>query len=357
MHRRKFLGAALAAASAPAVGWAAAGDPSYLAAAKEADGGYALFGLDAAGADIFRIPLPARGHAATAHSAVAEAVAFARRPGTFALVIDCATGREKARLTAPEGRHFYGHGTFIEGGTVLATTENDIATGQGRIGFWSRADGYMRIGEVATHGIGPHDIRTMPDGSLVVANGGILTDPKAGDGREKLNLDTMQPNLAFLTAGGTLTDLVELEPELHQNSIRHLAVARDGTVAFAMQWEGDPDMAPPLLGLVKRGEDPRLLAAPYPEHVGMRGYAGSIAFDTAGSCVAITSPKGGRVHRFDREGFLDAPRRADVCGIATAEAGLIATDGFGGVLWIDGAHVQPLQAAHRAWDNHLIRIG
>ena len=186
-------------------------------------------------------------------------VAFARRPGTFALVIDCARGALVSRLTAPEGRHFYGHGAFIQGGTVLATTENEIETGEGRVGLSSRADGYARIGDVPTGGIGPHELRRMPDG-LVVANGGIRTHPDKG--REKLNIDAMRPNLAYLTEEGELTETVELEPDLHRNSIRHLAVRDDGLVAFAMQCPFSPlggwrDNALPPVALWQTGAPPR----------------------------------------------------------------------------------------------------
>lgn len=142
--RRGFLTSLLASAAVPSLSWADAGDPAYLAAARGLDGSYALFGLSPAGKDLFRIPLPGRGHAAAAHPDAPEAVAFARRPGTFALVIDCARGDVAHRLTAPEGHHFYGHGTFVAGGDVLCTSENNIDSGEGRIGLWSRRDGYRR---------------------------------------------------------------------------------------------------------------------------------------------------------------------------------------------------------------------
>ncbi|MEC7299045.1 MAG: DUF1513 domain-containing protein, partial [Pseudomonadota bacterium] len=142
--RRGFLASLLAASTMPRLSWADAGNPAYLSAAREGDGGYALFGLSETGADVFRIPLPGRGHAATAHPTAPEAVAFARRPGTFALVIDCVTGHVAHRLESPSGRHFYGHGAFVAGGDILCTTENDIDSGEGRIGFWSRREGYAR---------------------------------------------------------------------------------------------------------------------------------------------------------------------------------------------------------------------
>lgn len=352
MRRRQFLGALIASTGVPALSWADAGNPMFLAAAREADGAYALFGLDKAGQDLFRIPLPTRGHAATAHPSAPEAVAFARRPGTYALVIDCVNGAVTHRLQAPQGRHFYGHGAFIAGGDLLVTSENDIATGQGMLGLWSRREGYRRVGERASGGIGPHEILHLGDDVLAVANGGIHTHPDRG--RDKLNLDTMRPNLSYVTLDG-VQEVVTLAPELHQLSIRHLA-AQDGQVAFAMQYQGDLSDEVPLLGLHRRGAPPVLAQAGFAEQLAMKGYAGSVAI--AGGEVAITSPRGGRVHLFDRAGgFLRRTLRRDVCGVAAGAQGLIVTDGMGGVLQLDTEEARALRKAPRAWDNHLIRLG
>ncbi|WP_407495338.1 DUF1513 domain-containing protein [Pseudooceanicola sp. MF1-13] len=349
--RRHFLASLLAASAMPRLSWADAGNPSYLAAAREPDGGYALFGLDGQGRDLFRIALPGRGHAAAAHPDAPEAVAFARRPGTFALVIDCTTGLVAHRLDAPQGSHFYGHGAFIAGGDILCTTENHIDSGEGRIGFWSRRAGYKRVGEIASGGIGPHEILALPEDGLAVANGGIRTHPDQG--RDKLNLDKMRPNLAYATVDG-VEEVVELSDDLHQASIRHLASDGD-LVAFAMQWQGDLSDPVPLMGLHRRGDAPVLCQADLAEQLAMNGYAGSVAM--AGGQVGITSPRGGRVHLFSRDGaFQGAVMRGDVCGLAPRGAGLLATDGMGGVLALAQDHIEPLAVAPRAWDNHLIRI-
>lgn len=353
MRRRMFLGALLASASLPAPGWADAGDPAFLAAARTRDGAHVLFGLTATGDDLFAIPLPDRGHAAAAHPTASEAVAFARRPGRFALVIDCVSGRVTHRLTAPPGRHFYGHGAFVADGEILVTTENHVESGTGRLGLWARSDGYARLGEVASGGIGPHEILALPDDSLVVANGGIRTHPDHG--RDKLNLDRMRPNLSYLTLEGGVSERVELDPELHKASIRHLA-AQDGQVAFAMQWQGEPTAAVPLLGLHRRGTAPRLCAADLAEQIALNGYAGSVAI--SGDRVVLTAPRGGRTHVFGTDGrFRGAIRRRDVCGVAGGPSGMILTDGGGGILRIDGSEIRPLRVADRAWDNHLVRIG
>lgn len=353
--RRHVLGVLAAATAMPRLGWADAGSPAYLAAAREPSGAHALFGLDASGRDLFRIALPDRGHAAAAHPEAPEAVAFARRPGRFALVIDCVSGRMAHRLDAPAGRHFYGHGAYFDGGEILATSENDIETGAGRIGLWSRSRGYARIGEIASGGIGPHEIRAGSDQVLVVANGGIRTHPDSG--RDKLNLAEMRPNLSYLSLSGALLEQVELSPDLRQNSIRHLAQSPDGQVAFAMQWQGDPGAAVPLLGLHRRGTQPVLVKADLAEQMAMEGYAGSVASASDGRSVGITSPRGGRLHLFDTGGrFQASHRRADICGLAPGPGGFVATDGLGGILRGAEIALYRLNVAERAWDNHLVAI-
>jgi hypothetical protein len=353
MATRRALLAGLAALALPRPGWAEVGHPAYLAAAREADGRFALHGLSAAGASLFAVPLPARGHAAAAHPTRAEAVAFARRPGTFALVIGCATGAIRHRLTPPDGRQFNGHGALSAKGAMLYTSEVVAATNEGRVGLWETG-GYARIGEWASGGIGPHDLRRLADGRLAVANGGIATDPTD---RTKLNLDSMRPNLAILTAEGRLDDRMTLTADLRQNSIRHLALAPGGTIAFAMQWEGDPAEAVPLLGLWKPGQPPRLCPPPEREALAMRGYAASIAFSGDGRQVGLTSPRGGRVQVFGSDGSaLASLPRADVSGIAPAPGGFVVTDGSGVVAALEDGGLRPLSSAPVAWDNHLVAL-
>ncbi|MDT8853606.1 DUF1513 domain-containing protein [Paracoccaceae bacterium Fryx2] len=349
--RRAFL-AGFAALALPFPTWADAGSPAFLAAAREGDG-YRLHGLSAAGESLFSLPLPARGHAAAAHPDRPLAVAFARRPGTFALVIDCAGGTAGHRLTPPEGRQFNGHGVFSAGGEVLYTSEVVAETSQGRIGLWETA-GFTRIGEWASGGIGPHDLKRLADGSLIVANGGIATDP--GD-RSKLNLPDMRPNLTRLSATGTVLDQAELPPGLHRNSIRHLALGPDGRIAFAMQWEGDPAEPVPLLGLWTPGHPALLCPARPAEALRMRGYAGSVAMTPAGE-MAITSPRGGVVMLFGRDGApLATHSRADICGVAADASGqLVASDGLGSLWRVGTEGLTLLTSRASAWDNHLVPV-
>ena len=136
--RREILTGLAASALLPAQAWSAVGSPVAISAARKPDSTYILVGLGQNGDLTFQVPLPGRGHAAAAHPYDAEVVASARRPGTFAVVIDCAEGHIKQQLIAPKGRHFYGHATFSANGEYPFTTENAYDTGEGRIGVWDR---------------------------------------------------------------------------------------------------------------------------------------------------------------------------------------------------------------------------
>lgn len=355
--RRGFVAGLMAASLLPRPGWAEAGAPDYLATARMADGSYGLCGLTVSGAEVFRLPLPGRGHAAAAHPDRPEAVAFARRPGTFAVVIDCRTGQVGARLEAGEGRHFYGHGVFSRDGGLLFAAENDFGAGRGVIGVREVARGYAKIGELSSGGVGPHEITRLPGTDvLVVANGGIDTHPDAG--RLDLEIPLMRPNLSYVGADGALLDQVELTAELRRNSIRHLSVRADGLVAFAMQWHGDAGEVPALLGLHRMGQSVALLRADDPVQAAMQGYAGSVAFSADGRLVGISSPPGGQVQVFDAEtgGYHGRLAAADVCGLGAGPEGFVVTSGTGETIGFDGAQEVWRQAHERNWDNHLVRI-
>ena len=354
-NRRGFLAGLLATSLVPHPTWADAGSPSYLSAAALPNGSYVLCGIGADLNVVFQIPLPERGHAATAHPTRPEAVAFARRPGTFAIVIDCMSGTSKARLTAPQGRHFYGHGTFSQDGNWLFTTENDYEAGQGRIGVWDVVAGYKRTAEFPSGGIGSHDIKRLPDTDiLVVANGGIDTHPDTG--RTKLNIPMMRSNLSYIN-DGKIIEVAELTPDLRKNSIRHIAVSKTGQVAFGMQWQGDTE-ATALVGTHRRGEAPVILGIPKNRVRDMQGYIGSIAFGADNTTIATTSPRGGMVHLFDEQSgkFLKSHKATDASGVAPSETSFVITSGLGVIRNIDNPKRYHELDLRFAWDNHLVSV-
>ena len=353
--RRSFLTGLLASGLAPYASWADAGSPAYLAAAKVPSGGFALFGLSAAGARLFEIPLPGRGHAAAAHPSRPLAVAFARRPGHFALVIDCATGETVRRLDTPDGSHFYGHGVFSADGGVLFTTENDYETGRGMIGVWDAAGGFARLGAIPSGGVGPHELRLMPDGgTLVIANGGIETHPDAG--RQKLNIPFMRPNLSYVSFDGALVDKVEPPEDWHKNSMRHIAVNGDGLVAIACQWQGAMTEVPPLLATHRLGEKLEFHALGPRAEAELQGYLGSVAFSGSGDEIAVTGPRGGMAFVTDAGGRVSRRLdQRDICGVAPGQDGFVFTTGEGRVL-ADGGAAHDMATHDCAWDNHLVPI-
>lgn len=158
----------LATGLVPQNTWAETGKPQFLSAAKRPDGTYVLCGLNSDMQIAFELPLPARGHAAAAHPKLAEAVVFARRSGNCAIVLDCTRGTEMARLTAPQGRHFYGHGAYSQDGKLLFITENDYENARGIVGVWDVSMGYRCVREFSSGGVGPHDVKLMPDGKASV---------------------------------------------------------------------------------------------------------------------------------------------------------------------------------------------
>lgn len=354
--RRTFLSGAIAAALPANSGWADVGSPQYLSAARTQNGLHHLVGLDEDIQKVFSVALPSRGHAAACHPDRPEAVVFARRPGRYAIVLDCLTGTVLAQLPANTERHFYGHGVFSQDGSRLYTTENAYELGEGRIGVWAADDGYRRVGEMWSGGIGPHDIKLLSaSGILVVANGGIDTHPESG--RTKLNLPTMQSNLTYLSVHGEILEQVETEPELRLNSIRHLDVRSDDLVAFACQWQADPFFDLMLQGTHRRGETLSWLALGRADRTPT--YAGSIAFSRNGMRIGVTYPRSGgladwRLGDPCPGGWHDLK---DACGIAMRRSGFLVSSGTGTVaLLLENQWLRELHASTLSWDNHLITI-
>ena len=233
---------------------AARGEVELFAAARRDDRGTysaALFSLD--GGDLRAVELPERGHDIALRPGSGEWVAFARRPGRFGVAVPT-DGRPPVWFNSKPDRHFFGHGVYSADGKLLYTTENDYRNAQGIIGVRDATDVYRQIGEFPARGMEPHDVALLADGrTMVIANGGIKTHPDSG--ADELNLPDMKPSLVYVDlATGDLVEEQMLAPELHQLSIRHLALAAGDTVVFGCQYRGPEGDAPPLLGFHRRGD-------------------------------------------------------------------------------------------------------
>ena len=337
-------------------------DAAFVAAAKKADGSFAVVLLSADGHLVREVALSARGHDIAIHRASAKAVVFARRPGTFAVAFALDGRREPAIFTADPGRHFYGHGAFSADGRLLYVSENDIANARGVVGQYDVEAGFKRIGEFPSFGVGPHEIILMADGkTLAIANGGIDTVPESG--RENLNLEDMAPSLVLVDATtGTLIANHTLDAGLHRLSIRHIAADAGGKVWFGGQWEGDASATPELIGRAGRDSALHLITPQAALGASLKGYIGSMAASADGRIIAASAPKAGRILYIDT-GTGEVRAQSDLkdgCGIAgDHEDDFAVTSGLGAFRHeVPGRSIiSESTVAGLAFDNHLRKIG
>ncbi|RFC64522.1 DUF1513 domain-containing protein [Fulvimarina endophytica] len=307
------------------------------------------------------MPLPDRGHDVAFDPVFSRAVAFARRPRTFAIVFDPSTGHVERSLASPQGRHFFGHGFFSPDGRLLYATENDMAAARGLVGVYDVERAFARIGEFDAHGMDTHEALLMPDGeTIVLANGGIETHPDYG--RQKLNLPTMDPSLVFLDRRtGDLLAQHRLPAALHQLSVRHLAIDGASQVWFGCQYEGPAADLPQLVGFATPDAGMTLADLPREGLTGLSNYVGSVAASRDGARIALASPRGGRLLVLDaRDGrLLQSRAMADGCGLAPASSGFLATSGEGAILTPGRASGFGEGAGTRApchFDNHVLSL-
>ncbi|MCY4050454.1 MAG: DUF1513 domain-containing protein [Gammaproteobacteria bacterium] len=333
----------------------------YASACENQQGGFEVVCFPPDGTSTSKIMLPDRGHSITMRPNETEAILFARRPGTFAIAFHPGTGRLIQSLGSHQGRCFCGHGVFEPEGRLVYATENDFENGRGVIGVYDANENYRRIKEIPSHGIGPHEIKLYPDGqTLVVANGGILTHPELP--RVKMNLPTMESSLCYINReNGKLLAKFSLTEQFRQLSIRHIDINSAGIVGIAMQYKGPSGNLVPLIGMHDGSRQIMLIDEPHSVIRSMKNYCGSIAFDSSGEVLAVSSPLGGCVTFWDTTApdFLSSVNIKDVCGISpSTNNGEFLVSGRGTLAFVQARSGQKELLALAAyddiqWDNHL----
>jgi uncharacterized protein len=316
--------------------------------------------LEAEGLAVFA--LPARGHGFT-RLPDGRVLLVARRPGTFAAILDPGAPERTAQWLAPiAGHRFAGHAAVSPEGRLLATSEIDAETGQGAIvpRDWETGQPLGRF----PVGIEPHDVLFAQEGArLVVAVGGIAraADVK-GPAMNAGNIDSALVELDPVSGRVIMRHV--LQSAMKSLSLRHLALAPDGkTVAFGMQ-DQDRSELRPVMGLLSLGRGIELLPLPADDEGALRSYIGSVAIEGSGAYVAATSPKGGLagLWRMSDGRWLDGFKQQDVCGLAAGEDGgsFWVTSGLGDVVKLGtgdtGFTVSGQWQAPAAFDNHLLRL-
>jgi hypothetical protein len=246
---------------------------------------------------------------------------------------------------------------FHKDGEWFYTTENDTAdAGRGVLGVY-RLEGrqLVRVGEHATQGIGPHQLLWMPDNeTLVIANGGIRTE---ADSREMMNLDAMEPSLVLLRRDGTLVSKEQLPEQM--NSVRHLAVAADGTVVSGQQYEGDAMDRIPLLAIKRPGQAFQHFPLGEAQRQIMNQYTASLAIHDELRLLAVTAPRGNKVFIWDLDSteLRQAAHVPDCAGVAAVTEGFVVSSGQGRCRLFDCRAERiastPLDLPAGLWDNHL----
>ena len=197
--RRQWLQGMALLAATPIHTWAQPSSTTTRFAAAwavEADLFVGVLQLPARAADALIVmhahAVPTRAHGMT-QLANGDLLFTSRRPGDWLLRIT-PKGQEQWHWIEPD-RAFNGHVIASRDGLHLYTTETDLADSQGLIGVRD-VHTLEKVTEWRTGGMDPHQLLLDTDGSLMVANGGIPTQPETG--RRKLKLDHMDSSIARL---------------------------------------------------------------------------------------------------------------------------------------------------------------
>lgn len=317
--------------------------------------------FDLHGQLINKVALPARAHQVIPiKSKPGHALVFARRPGNYVLEIDFTRGEVVNHISVSDGQRFYGHGALIKNDSILLTAENDYKNGKGLIVLRDRKT-HQVIEQYDSGGVGPHQLAVMPNSTenlIVIANGGIQTHPEQS--RKKLNIDSMQPNLAYMALEtGQIEGKFELENK--QLSIRHLDVSAQGKVVAGLQYQGASTDDVPL-AISHHGEDKlSLLKADNNTWRKMKQYTASVCINSKSNTVAITCPKADLLTfwQLDSNDFIASHKLKDGAGATLIDDVFIASTGRGRIISQNNP-LKPYQVNadfdNLRWDNHMTVI-
>ena len=333
---------------------ATAPPPATLVAAWDDAAGHRVGVLTAAGDGDLRVEaalsVPTRAHGLLAETG-GSLLAVARRPGDWLLRFGRDGRRLREHWIGPEAR-FNGHLLLSPDGRRLYSTETELDGGAGRIGVRDTASLEL-LASWPTHGLDPHELMWDADGTLLVANGGIPTQPETG--RAKRGLERMDPSLVRLDpADGRLLGQWRLEdPRL---SVRHLA--RQGArTAIALQAEHDDPARRAAASVLALFDGARLRLAETPPR-SMAGYGGSVA--GASGRFFVGCPRAGGTGCWHADGtWLGFAPLEEACALAARGAG-VWSGGRDRGRWADGprAAAAPVDtgAAGLRLDNHWIAL-
>lgn len=334
-----------------------AGSEYFINGHHDKAGRFYISSFDVGGNERFRLPLPQMPHSFAVDPVNSHrVVSLPGLPGTQAVVMDIATGKKLTQFTSRPGRHFNGHGVFSADGKLLFSSENIVKNSAGVITV-RETEHFRFLRELPGHGLGPHDIRMMPDGkTLVLASGGLLTHPDTG--KYYLNLNQMKTALLFIDSDdGKL--LMRREIPVDKLSIRHLDVSADGTVLVACQYVGRRNM-PKLVGVQRGDGDIEMLDIDEDTLWLMNNYTASAV--VAGNVAVVSCPRGNQLTCWDlqQKKLIKSIEINDVGGVQVSadKRSFIASANIGELYRIDAKSlkVTPLDNVWQnvKWTNHMV---
>nr|WP_315238483.1 DUF1513 domain-containing protein [uncultured Albidiferax sp.] len=353
LRRRDWLALAAASLALPAH---AASTPGLLTSWVVDDQAWA--GVWQLGSAPRGVALPKRAHEVLVlHPALGlpgQALAVARRPGEYLLRFDTRSARAVLWHDIEDDRVLCGHASYALDGSALYTTETSTDTGAGFIAVRDPVS-LEKIREFPSGGLDPHMVLVEADGTLLVANGGLLNLPETG--RTKLNVQQMDSCIARLDAAtGTLRQAWRAsDPYL---SLRHLARAPNGTVAIAMQAEHANATArrnAPLLALLDANG---LRTIALPQALALGGYGGDVAFVPGRNSpdedrFVVSATRAGQLAWWSAQGNDPRQLPLPAAGALAAQGpDWLASGALGGVRGEVAAHRLDRQLAQVHWDNH-----
>lgn len=288
-----------------------------------------------------------------AHGLLAEpdggVIALARRPGQWMLRWHADHPSRNQWLWSEPDRSFNGH-AWADADVVL-TVETKLDDGHSVLVRRAAQDLAVQA-EWPTHGVDAHAVIADADGSLLVANGGVLTLPETG--RAKQGLDRMVSTLVRLDprSGDLLGQWRLDDPRL---SLRHLARHPNGTLGVALQAQHDERSrraGAPLLALFD-GKMLRAVTTP----VDLAGYGGDIVAMPDG--FSVSAPRAGGIARYTVDGrWLGLVSLPEACALA-GDAGL--GNWFAGGAQVLDLSSKGISRRHELpalrLDNHWLAIG
>lgn len=365
VSRRTFLLGSATAIVGAGVGFGLSREQQHgtlLSAFEDAPGNQYVGGVSLETGKIFGARVPMRAHGCAIDPTDPQRVLFfARRPGTLAFELRRDSMQVRTLFETQAGQHLAGHGLFSRDGQLLYTPEHDYERVRGVI-VVRDARNFSIVNQIDTRGIDPHEVAWLPDGrSLLVANGGIMTHPRSY--RRKLNIPTMDPSLCVIdAASGECREQWRL-PD-HLLSIRHMAVAGDGSAAVGLQYEGESANAPGIAALYQPGSGLKLLTAPVAERPVFRGYVASIALSEQSDLIAAACPYGKGVACWSLRnsryaGFL---RAGETYGLSRLDDGSVVASQRDGSAYAVGqsrlrSHFLKLDTQKPIrWDDHWVAV-